>query len=297
MARNNQQNPSSTAEKQGRKLPLPQTGNSQLAVAYIDLMKQCLTRYLFVAEEVRDPKLHPRLRPAYRRFKKLLQRRGWTVGPLGASAQQREVGLDWPAHAETMVGLRRLDNVEHCVTQVIRNQVPGDLVETGVWRGGTSIFMRALLMALGDTQRKVWLADSFQGLPAPNSAEYPQDEGLVIDDPLLAVSVDTVKANFARYGLLDDRVEFIVGWFKDTLGQAPIDRIAVLRLDGDLYESTMDSLSALYPKLSIGGYLIVDDYGAIPACRRAVEDYRSANGIQEPIEIIDWTGAYWQRRF
>lgn len=278
-------------------MPLPQTETSQLAAAYIDLMKQCLTRYLFVAEEVRDPKLHPRLRPAYLRFKKLLQRRGWTVGRLGASGQERVVGLDWPAHAETMVGLRRLDNVEHCVTQVIRNQVPGDLVETGVWRGGTSIFMRALLVALGDAQRKVWLADSFQGLPAPNPAEYPEDEGLVIDNPLLAVSVDTVKANFARYGLLDDRVEFIVGWFKDTLGQAPIDRIAVLRLDGDLYESTMDSLSALYPKLSIGGYLIIDDYGAIPACRRAVEDYRADKGIVEPIEIVDWTGAYWQRRF
>lgn len=274
----------------------PKTVTQELEARYIDLMKQCLTRYLFLAEEVRDPDVHPRLRPAYIQFKRLLERRGWTVGRLGASGERRNAGLDWPAHAETMVGMRRLDNVEQCVTDVIRNRVPGDLVETGVWRGGTSIFMRALLTALGDTERKVWLADSFQGLPAPNPAKYPADTGLVIDDPVLAVSLETVQANFAKYGLLDDRVEFVVGWFSDTLEKAPIEQIAVLRLDGDLYESTMDALSALYPKVSAGGFAIVDDYGAIPACRQAVEDYRAENNIDEPIETVDWTGAFWQRR-
>ncbi len=85
------------------------------------------------------------------------------------------------------------------------------------------------------------------------------------------------------------------GWFRDTLPAAPIERLAVLRLDGDLYQSTLESLTHLYPKLSQGGYVIVDDYGAVPACRKAVEDYRSKQGIREEIVAIDWTGVFWQR--
>ena len=109
------------------------------------------------------------------------------------------------------------------------------------------------------------------------------------------MSLDQVKANFARYDLLDDRVQFLKGWFKDTLPHAPISRLAVMRLDGDLYESTMDALTALYPKLSPGGYVIIDDYGAINACRQAVHDFRNTHGIEDPIQEVDWTGAYWRR--
>ena len=104
-----------------------------------------------------------------------------------------------------------------------------------------------------------------------------------------------MRGNFERYGLLDDRVHFLEGWFKDTLPNAPIEQLAILRVDGDMYESTMDALRPLYPKLSVGGYLIIDDYGAIPACKAAVEDYRSEHGITEPIVEIDWTGAYCKR--
>ena len=116
-----------------------------------------------------------------------------------------------------------------------------------------------------------------------------------LHDTVLAVTVDDVRSNFARYGLLDDQVEFLVGWFADTLATAPIEKLAVMRLDGDFYESTMDALSALYPKLSVGGYVIIDDYGCIDACRAAVHDYREAHGITDEIKLIDWTGAYWKR--
>ncbi len=95
--------------------------------------------------------------------------------------------------------------------------------------------------------------------------------------------------------MLDEGVRFLKGWFKDTLPSAEAEAYAVLRLDGDMYESTMDALNALYPKLSPGGFLIVDDYGAVPACRQAVEDYRAVHGIDEPIIEIDWTGAYWRK--
>lgn len=264
---------------------------------YLQLMKQCLTRMLW--------------REKYRPMAASLN--GWrslVLKPLQHLVRQaqmelvhvepdrtdvREEGRDWPLEAETMVGLKRLENLQACVTSVIRNGVPGDLIETGVWRGGSSIFMRAILKAYGDTSRKVWLADSFRGLPPPDPARYPVDAG----DTLwkyseLAIPLEQVKANFARYGLLDEQVEFLPGWFRDTLPTAPIERLAVLRLDGDLYESTMEALVALYPKVSAGGFVIVDDYG-LPTCRTAIEDFRQAQGITDPIQLIDWTGAFWQR--
>lgn len=264
---------------------------------YLELMKQCLTRMLW--------------REKYRPLETSLSGwRGAVLRPIQCFVRRahmelvhvepdrtdaRQEGRDWPLEAETMVGLKRLDSLQHCVTSVIRNGIPGDLIETGVWRGGSSIFMRAILKAYGDTSKKVWLADSFRGLPPPDPSRYPVDEG----DTLwkyseLAIPMEQVKANFSRYGLLDDQVAFLPGWFRDTLPTAPIERLAVLRLDGDLYESTMEALVALYPKVSAGGFVIVDDYG-LPTCRAAIEDFRRAQGITDPIHLIDWTGAYWQR--
>jgi O-methyltransferase len=196
-----------------------------------------------------------------------------------------------------MVGLRRLENLEALIVDIATCGLAGDLVETGVWRGGASIFMRAVLKVVGDTSRRVWVCDSFAGLPRPDAEEYPADAGdYHWSFPELAVPLEQVKANFARYGLLDDQVRFLPGWFRDTLPDAPIERLSLLRLDGDLYESTHVALEALYPKLSSGGYLVVDDYGAIAACRRAVDDYRARNAIDDPIHEIDWTGVYWRRK-
>ncbi len=208
----------------------------------------------------------------------------------------RAEGRDWPARAESMIGLKRLDNVQHCVTDVLRRGVPGDLIETGAWRGGATILMRAVLEAYGDADRRVWVADSFQGLPKPDPERWPAETG---DEhwtrERLTVPLEEARANFARYGLLDERVRFLAGWFKDTLPAAPVERLAVLRLDGDMYGSTMEALCALYPRLSPGGYVIVDDYGAVPQCKEAVTDFRAAHAIADPVEWVDWTGVYWQR--
>ncbi len=208
----------------------------------------------------------------------------------------RTEGRDWPSMAHTMIGLKRLSNLQFCVEDVLMHDIPGDLLETGVWRGGASIFMRSILKAHGVADRRVWLADSFAGLPTPQPEKYPWDRASNLHTfPYLAVSLDQVKANFERYGLLDDQVRFLKGWFRDTLPTAPLDRLAVVRLDGDMYESTMDALVNLYPKLSEGGYLIVDDYGCIEACREAVHDYRNQQGIRDEMVSIDWTGVYWRR--
>jgi O-methyltransferase len=210
--------------------------------------------------------------------------------------QARVEGRVWPEVAHTMVGQARLDNVQFCVERILKDNVPGDVIETGVWRGGSTILMRGVLKAHGVTDRTVWVADSFQGLPAPSPELYPADAGANFHQfGELAVPLEQVQENFRRYGLLDGQVRFLKGWFKDTLPTAPIGQLAVARLDGDMYESTMDALTSLYPKLSVGGYLIVDDYGDIRTCRQAVTDYREAHGITEEIIPVDWTGVYWRR--
>lgn len=268
------------------------------AELYLDLLKKCLTRYLFGEGHV--PVVHQRGTVKHLLFRPI---RSWLAGKdmevirhVPFDPQTRAEGRDWPAEAESMAGLRRLDNLQDLVTDVLRRGVPGDLIETGAWRGGATILMRAVLEAYGDTERQVWVADSFQGLPQPDPGRWPAEAG---DEhwtrEQLAVPVEEVKANFARYGLLDERVRFLVGWFKDTLPTAPIQRLAVLRLDGDTYGSTMEALQALYPKLSVGGYVIVDDYGAIPQCKEAVTDFREAHDISDPMEWVDWTGVWWQR--
>jgi hypothetical protein len=192
----------------------------------------------------------------------------------------------------TMIGRARLDSLQAMVETVLREEIPGDFLEAGVWRGGASIFMRALLDLWGDPGRKVYVADSFQGLPPP---QLDQDENLNFHlDPTLSVGLDVVKGHFERFGLLDDRVRFMPGWFEDTLKSPEPGQLAILRADGDLYKSTIDILDNLYHRVAPGGFVIIDDYGAIPACRQAVEDFRRAHGIDRPIHTIDWTGAYWR---
>jgi len=156
--------------------------------------------------------------------------------------------------------------------------------------------MRGILKAHGVLDRKVWVADSFEGLPKPNIDKAPEDKGDKHHSyEQLAVSLDQVMKNFENYALLDDQVRFLKGWFKDTLPTAPIESLSVCRLDGDMYESTMDALQALYPKVSVGGFVIIDDYGAVKGCKKAVHDYREKHSISDKIEEIDWTGVYWRK--
>lgn len=266
---------------------------------YLDLLKKCLTRYGFGEHYHRhDYPIGSLRRTLFEPIRRMLASRQLEiVKRASADPGVRAEGRDWPADAETMIGLKRLDNIQLCVTDVLRRGVPGDLIETGVWRGGAVIFMRAILKACGDGARSVWVADSFEGLPKPDAAAYPADAG---DSHWsfapLAIPLEQVEENFRKYGLLDDRVKFLKGWFKDTLPGASIEKLAVMRLDGDMYESTMDALRALYPRLSPGGYVIVDDYGWVPACKKAVEDYRRDHGIHEEIIPVDYSGVYWQRQ-
>ncbi|EEM08372.1 TylF/MycF family methyltransferase [Bacillus pseudomycoides] len=209
--------------------------------------------------------------------------------------KNRQFGLDWPVIAHSMIGRVRLNQLHSAMETVIQENIAGDFIETGVWRGGSCIFMRGFLKSYDIQNRNIWVADSFEGLPAPNIEKYPQDAGdtlYTID--FLRVSLEEVQQNFKKYDLLDNQVKFLKGWFKDTLPSAPIQKIAIARLDGDLYESTMDSLINLYNKISPGGFIIIDDY-FLPGCRAAVTDFCQQNNITEPLIQIDQHSVYWRK--
>ena len=155
--------------------------------------------------------------------------------------------------------------------------------------------MRAILAAYAIENRKVYVADSFEGLPKPDPEKFPADKGARFHLlQFFAVSQQEVENNFRKYDLLDDCVVFLKGWFKDTLPNAPIEKLAILRLDGDMYGSTMDALTSLYPRVSKGGFCIIDDY-ALPGCKSAVNDFRTQNGITSEMKLVDWTGSYWRK--
>jgi hypothetical protein len=261
---------------------------------YLDLLKRCLTGFLYPESSNQEVHGDRDLPATKRRLFQFLNKRGYKIfKTVPFDAQARELGKDWPSIGYSMAGLKRLDNLQFCVESVLNEAVPGDLLEAGVWRGGSCIFMRALLKLRGVTDRTVWVADSFQGLPAP-SHEADRDYDLS-GFTALAVSQAEVEAAFQRFGMLDRQVKFLKGWFKDTLPTAPVSRLAVLRMDGDLYESTMDILNALYHKVSAGGFVIVDDYHALPPCKQAVHDFRTQAGIVDPIQEIDGTGVFWKK--
>ncbi len=239
---------------------------------YIDLISKILVNSIY-----EDPPMEP-----------------WSAGSYDKDV--RAVGKDWPRTAHTMVGVARLNNLRELVERTLLDRVPGDYIETGAWRGGCCILMRAILAAYSDRQRKVYVADSFEGLPPPKPDIFQADAGDRHHTYTeLAVSAQQVRDNFARYDLLDDQVVFVEGFFEKTLPDIDAQAFALLRLDGDMYESTIVALENLYPKLSPGGYIIIDDYGAIEACRKAVEDYRSRHRIAAPLHTVDWTGVWWQK--
>ncbi|MEI6515717.1 MAG: TylF/MycF/NovP-related O-methyltransferase [bacterium] len=263
---------------------------------YLDLMRNILTCSMwedpplpFDALAMQYPRWSLRKFAYFRMLRPLLEKRNFVLCKRGVHY--------WPVQAHTMMPMGMLKSLQTCVETIIDDKVQGDLIETGVWRGGACIMMKAVLEAYGDSSRRIFVADSFEGLPKPDQDQFPSDAGATFHNiPYLSVSLEEVRHNFARYGLLDNRVIFLKGWFKDTLPTLPSNRLAVMRLDGDMYESTIQGLTNLYPKLSTGGFCIIDDWPLGP-CKKAVEDYRKANNIHD--EIVDpgfgGFGVFWRK--
>lgn len=248
----------------------PLLANDPNRARYLDLLESVLTGTL-----TRDPPMDP-----------------WSGGRYYSDA--RNTGRDWPATALTMIGTQRMRQLRDACETVLRDGVPGDFIETGVWRGGACIYMAAILEAWGDTDRTVWAADSFAGLPEP---ELKQDKGDRHHTyRQLAVSEREVVENFQRFGVTH-RINVVPGWFKETLIETSLrlrSGLAILRLDGDMYQSTIEAIDALYPKLNAGGICIVDDYFMAP-CAQAVTDYRTKHGVEAPIQFIDGMGVWWRK--
>ena len=281
---------------------------------YIELLKKCLTGG--ISNPRNGPKIITEqecavlLSDAEEKFKLHLQRAGYEnlkafhddrAYPSYGSAQQL---CDWLNYLhrdrtpDTMSEMSTLDNLQWCVEEVLRNEVPGDFIETGIWKGGLPIFICGLLKARNVTDRLVWGADSFEGLPEPDPTENLEDAiPWFLFAPLerLKISRDFVENTFRKYGLLDEKVQFLEGWFSDTLPSAPIDKLALMRLDGDWYESTMTALNALYGKLSQGGFVIIDDYGLFKGCRDAVDQFRQKHNIAAPLVRVNHQVAFWKK--
>ncbi len=251
--------------------------SADLKRLYLDLVERSLTNEIHGQSRVEMA-----LRFAAVRLRHPWQTRAW-----------RKV---WPARAHTMIGPVRLRHLRGLVETTLREGIPGDYIETGVWRGGACILMRAVLAAHDVADRRVFVADSFAGLPPPNAAAYPADarDGLFAFAEL-AVSEAEVRRNFGVYGLLDEQVVFLKGLFKDTLPRLGDERFALIRLDGDMYESTMDALTHLYDRLSPGGYAVIDDYGILQSCRAAVHDFLAARKLDPEIEPIDHGAVWWRK--
>lgn len=308
-------------------LPLPSL--------YLDVVKRALCNFIY-----EDPSTW-----AYGPDKQLV--------PLNRfDLRRRVLGQDLPLQAHTMVGWRRLTNIESCAKAVIDAGVPGDFVETGVLRGGSAIFMRAVLRAYGVTDRRVFACDTFVAPQEPQpslvrdavgkaifkvvswltripsarwrrslfrfmevrqrswppsvnpSSEWVDfclalvryaEKNQALLRPRDVTSVSAVRSHFARYGLLDSQVELVQGFFADTLPKAPIQRVALLRCDGDTYESTRSVLDVLYDKVSVGGYVIIDDYHSFADAKDAVDQFRSAHAIADELSKVDDSAVFWRK--
>jgi O-methyltransferase len=234
---------------------------------YLDLIKRSVSNFLYLGKD-----------RAFNEFKSI--------------QDGRYQGYKWniprDSQPHSLLSAAQLDLLEELILKIEREKIPGDFIEAGIWRGGAVIFMRAVLEAYSIPDRKIYAADSFEGIPYNEKIK---------GDPVDAwqdrwqAGFEEVAGNISRYGLLDDRIEFIRGYFNDSLATAKIGKLALVRLDADSHDSTTDALTHLYPKLSQGGAIIIDDWH-LPGCRLAVKEFREAQKIVAPINF-DAPNKYW----
>jgi hypothetical protein len=242
---------------------------------------------------------------ARRLWSRVVQRRPAPEPPLAVSHPdiQHEAGFVRAferCRPFTMTSPERMYALWQAVRYVHRAGIPGDYVECGVWRGGSSMLAALSFAEAGDSTRKLWLYDTYAGMSEPTDRDraFDADEPVSEDweerkasaDPTLAyASLEEVRRNMLAVGVDADRVEFVVGKVEDTLPARAPASIGLLRLDTDWYESTRHELEHLYPRLSPGGVLIVDDYGHWAGAREAVDEY-FADGEAPLMTRIDYTG-------
>ena len=209
-------------------------------------------------------------------------------------------GIIRAASPYTMVGKRRLLNACVSVDEVYRLEIAGAIVECGVWRGGCAAAMAAVSEHRGGS-RDVWLLDSFEGLPEPTERDGARAHewmaGATVEQRCVANVHEVEALLFDKFHLPRERVHIRRGWFENTVPAAApeIGPIAVLRLDADWYESTRICLEYLYPNVSDGGIVIIDDYGYWEGCRRATDELLQSIGVVE-LTAIDACGVFFRKK-
>jgi O-methyltransferase len=198
----------------------------------------------------------------------------------------------------TMTSMERMHAVYLATKFVVANEIPGDLVECGVWRGGSCMMMASTLLSLGVKDRRIVLFDTFEGMTAPTDRDRDRigtdakakwvetNEGR----NWCAASLEDVKENLSSTGYPESRLEYVKGRVEDTLPNAPVDKIALLRLDTDWYESTRAELIHLYPRLVQHGVVLFDDYGHWEGSREAVDEYLAEKKIHLLLQRTDHAG-------
>lgn len=203
--------------------------------------------------------------------------------------------------AVTMTSPERIFALITAVVYVCENGIGGDFVECGVWKGGSSAAIAKTLAHLKVTDRTLWMYDTFDGMSQPTEADVDflgQTADQLLDRQDIAESTSVwcrsplgeVKATMRATGYPMDQINFVQGRVEETLPRRSPERLALLRLDTDWYESTKCELEILFPKMSPGGVLIIDDYGHWQGCRKAVDEYFAQQGVSMLLNRIDYTG-------
>jgi O-methyltransferase len=201
----------------------------------------------------------------------------------------------------TMTTPERIVGLRAAVQYVCANRLPGDFVECGVWRGGSTMAAALTFMEMGDVSRDLWLFDTFEGMPPPQDVDVRYDgvsaqalldsrEKTVEDHYWAIAPLEDVSANLASVGYPREKVHCIKGRVEETIpAQAPA-TIALLRLDTDWYESTKHELEHLYQRVTPGGVIVIDDYGWYAGARKAVDEFIATLAFKPLLNRIDRTG-------
>jgi len=211
-------------------------------------------------------------------------------------------GRIWPDFpVMSMIGMPRLDNIQKLALDCLSNNIKGDFIEAGIWKGGAIALMAGILNITKTKNRRVIGVDSFEGIPPAKPDIYPADAvhlGCEKIEILLNNSLEEVKGYISRMGLDEgNNIQLIKGWFSEALPDLVRNgaEFALVRIDGDTYESTIQALENLEPCTTQGGYIIIDDYYSWDGCKKATEDYRLSKVITSPLITVDWTCAYWKK--
>lgn len=239
----------------------------------------------------------------------LLRKTAELFGIRKPSGKKESLPKDFPDHIRetyravapfTMTSPERVHALVTAVEYIVRSEIPGDMVECGVWRGGSMMAVALTLKRLGADGRHLRLYDTFTGMPPARNIDADlsgrkaskllEEQDPEISDVWARANLEEVRGNMRETGYPSENISYVKGKVEETLPARAPDRIALLRLDTDWYASTRHELEQLYPRLSPGGVLIIDDYGHWQGARKAVDEYIEKLGIPILLCRIDYTG-------